>query len=72
VSGWDGNSLSQSEDYCCAVVVSCYYEKLVAEHGDSLGIQRKENICSWKLLPRNSSEYIIQSIGVDVIVNCEV
>jgi hypothetical protein len=33
------------EKCCGAVVVRCYREKLVAEDGDSLGTQRKRNIC---------------------------
>jgi hypothetical protein len=36
-----------------SAVVSLCCEKLVAEAGDSSGIQRKWNVCHWKLLPSN-------------------
>jgi hypothetical protein len=47
VSQWDNRWVS---------VVSCCYENLASEVGDSSGTQRKGNVCLCKLLPSNGSE----------------
>jgi hypothetical protein len=52
VSQWSGVNwlVSELEDRCGSVRVSCCYEKLIAEARDSSGIQRK-NVRRWKPLP---------------------
>jgi hypothetical protein len=58
--------VSEIEDYCRSVVVSCCCEKLVAEAGDSSGTQRKGNFRLWKLLPSNDSEDVTVETSVCV------
>jgi hypothetical protein len=47
-------------------------EELVAEPGDSSGIQGKGNVRRWKPLPNNGSEDVIVNTNACVTVNCKV
>jgi hypothetical protein len=61
------------ENRCGSVVVSCCWEKLVAEAGDSSGTHgRWENVSRWKPLPSNGSEDVTveTSMCLCVTVNC--
>jgi hypothetical protein len=53
VSEW---GVSELEDCCGSVVVSCCCENPAAEAGDSSGTQRKGNVRRWKPLPSIGSE----------------
>jgi hypothetical protein len=64
--------VSELEDYCGSVVISCCCEKLAAEAWNTLETQRKGNIHLWKPLPSNSSEYMTVDTSVFVIVKCKV
>jgi hypothetical protein len=46
-----GGCLSELENCCGSVLLSCCCEKPVAGAGDSSGTQRKGNIRLWKPLP---------------------
>jgi hypothetical protein len=46
--------------------VSCCYEKLLAEAGDSSITQRKGNVHRYKPLPSNGSEGVTVATGVCV------
>jgi hypothetical protein len=48
--------------------VTCCCYKLVAEHGDRSGTQRKGNVQLWSPLPSNSSEDVTVDTGVCVCV----
>jgi hypothetical protein len=45
--------VSEIEDCCNSIVVSCYFEKLVAEAGDISVTKSKGNVRRWKPTPSN-------------------
>jgi hypothetical protein len=51
-----------------SIVVSCCWEKLVAEDGDSSGTQKKGSVRRWKPLPNNGSESVTVDTSVSVCV----
>jgi hypothetical protein len=48
--------VSELEDSCGSVIVSCCCEDLVDELVDSSGAQKKGNVRGWKPLPSNGSK----------------
>jgi hypothetical protein len=56
-------SVSQSDDCCGSIVVSCCCEELVAEVGDRSGTQRKGNVRHWKPLPSATAS---EDVTVDI------
>jgi hypothetical protein len=43
----------------------------VAETGDSLGTQRKENVHCWKPLPSSAVKTVTENVSLFVIVICK-
>jgi hypothetical protein len=60
--------MSELENRCGSVVVSCYLENLVAEAEDCSGARRKEDVRRWKTQPSNNSEDMTVNNGVCVCV----
>jgi hypothetical protein len=50
---WKRWLVSELDNRCGTVAVSCCGEKLLSESGDSSGTQKKGNVRRWKPLPSN-------------------